>query len=232
MNITDDSRSTREMGLCVRPMGTRDIRQCEEIERDAFPTQFPYTSFRGELKKRNAVYLVCWTSHTEPYSEVGSTGFDAKSSDGWPSGTLQSFIRSFRGIWESNPDETQDFIAGFLGIWYMMDEAHIVSVGVRENQRGKGIGELLLISAIEHAIARQAAAVTLEVRISNRVAKTLYRKYGFSEKGVRKNYYSDNREDALIMTTEPIISPKYESLFRKLQANHANRWGQTDRRLF
>ena len=123
----------------------------------------------------------------------------------------------------------QDFIAGFLGIWYMLDEAHIVSVGVRNRYRRFGIGEMLLIAAIEQAMARRAAVVTLEVRSSNRAAINLYRKYGFSEKGVRKGYYADNREDALIMTTEPIQHPDYRGFFVELEREHRRRWGVAER---
>ena len=67
------------------------------------------------------------------------------------------------------------------------------------------------------------------LRLSNRAAINLYRKYGFSEKGVRKAYYADNREDALIMTTEPIQHPDYRDFFIRLELEHRRRWGVAER---
>ena len=113
----------------------------------------------------------------------------------------------------------------------MVDEAHVVSVGVRTSDRGRGIGELLLIGALERAMSRTAAVMTLEVRASNWVAINLYRKYGFEQRGVRKAYYVDNREDALIMTTEPILRPEYREFFVALEREHATRWGAAERDL-
>ena len=122
-------------------------------------------------------------------------------------------------------------IAGFIGVWYMVDEAHVVSVGVGDEYRGCGIGELLLMSAIEQALARRAAVVTLEVRPSNGAAIRLYGKYGFTEQGLRKAYYADNREDALIMTTAPIQRPAYRERLSALVEAHGQRWGSLAARL-
>ena len=71
--------------------------------------------------------------------------------------------------------------------------------------------------------------MTLEVRPSNRVAINLYHKYGFREKGVRKGYYSNNREDAIIMTTNPIQHPDFRDFFLDLEREHRRRWGNTER---
>ena len=125
----------------------------------------------------------------------------------------------------------QEFVAGFVGIWYMVDEAHIVAIGVRSEQRGKGIGELLLISAIEQALEQDARMVTLEVRVSNKVAQNLYEKFGLTEKGVRKGYYTDNREDALIMSTGEVHSRDYAQRLDHLVRGHTQRWGRAERRL-
>jgi len=73
--------------------------------------------------------------------------------------------------------------------------------------------------------------MTLEVRESNWVAINLYRKYGFEQKGLRKAYYADNREDALIMTTEPILRPEYREFFVALAREHTARWGAAERDL-
>jgi [ribosomal protein S18]-alanine N-acetyltransferase len=108
-------------------------------------------------------------------------------------------------------------IVGYGGFWMMLDEAHICTLGVRPDWRRCGVGELLLSSMIETAAGLSANVVTLEVRVSNMPAQSLYEKYGFMPAGIRKGYYSDNREDALIMTTEPLGSASYQSRLRRLQ---------------
>ncbi len=108
-------------------------------------------------------------------------------------------------------------IIGYGGFWMMLDEAHICTLGVHPDWRRRGVGELLLSSMIEAAARLNANVVTLEVRVSNLPAQRLYEKYGFSTVGVRKGYYSDNQEDALIMTTEPIAEAAYQSRFNRLR---------------
>ena len=93
-------------------------------------------------------------------------------------------------------------IVGFAGIWLMVDEAHITTFAVRTTWRRQGVGERLLIALLDLAEARGAREATLEVRPSNHPARRLYEKYGFVLVGVRPRYYSDDNEDALIMTTE------------------------------
>lgn len=107
-------------------------------------------------------------------------------------------------------------IVGYGGFWMMLDEAHICTLGVHPAWRRRGVGELLLASMIGQAADLHAGFVTLEVRVSNTPAQRLYEKYGFRSVGVRKGYYSDNHEDALIMTTEEIGSAAYRSRYRRL----------------
>lgn len=97
----------------------------------------------------------------------------------------------------------------------MVDEAHIINIAVREAYRGYGFGELMIIATIEKAIALKARYVTLEVRASNFAAQNLYHKYSFNEAGLRNKYYSDNHEDALIMTTNDITSQSYLNEFKR-----------------
>ncbi len=114
-------------------------------------------------------------------------------------------------------------ILAYGGFWLMVDEAHISTIASRREWRGRGLGELLLAGMMEEARALGAERVTLEVRVSNAVAQNLYRKYGFNVEGRRKRYYSDNNEDALIMTTPPIGTPAYRQLFDGLVARLAAR---------
>lgn len=88
---------------------------------------------------------------------------------------------------------------GYAGMWLIVDEAHVTNVAISTAFRGQGLGELLMQSLIELARQRGARSMTLEVRATNGVAQSLYTKLGFSKKGIRRQYYSDNKEDALIM---------------------------------
>jgi len=123
------------------------------------------------------------------------------------------------------PVEAEICIVGFAGIWLLADEAHIVNIAVRQACRRQGIGELLLISLIELALGLEASLVTLEVRASNSAARCLYGKYGFTVRGVRRGYYSDNREDAVIMTVDNINSTLFRQYLGRLKKAHSERWG-------
>jgi ribosomal-protein-alanine N-acetyltransferase len=97
---------------------------------------------------------------------------------------------------------------------------------VSEELQRRGIGELLLLTVIDRARELYANVVTLEVRVSNIGAQNLYLKYGFKQVGVRKAYYTDNREDAYIMTTGDITSSECHSQMRELHQSHKLRWGE------
>ncbi|MFM9276411.1 ribosomal protein S18-alanine N-acetyltransferase [Paenibacillus sp. p-8] len=88
---------------------------------------------------------------------------------------------------------------GYAGMWTIMDEAHITNIAVREAYRGRKLGERLLDELMRTAAYVGMKRITLEVRVSNTVAQGLYKKKGFTPSGIRKGYYSDNHEDALIM---------------------------------
>ncbi|WP_077429863.1 ribosomal protein S18-alanine N-acetyltransferase [Anoxybacillus kestanbolensis] len=90
-------------------------------------------------------------------------------------------------------------IIGYCGMWLVMDEAHITNIAVLPEFRGKKLGEALMKQAMALAREEGTKTMTLEVRVSNIVAQSLYRKLGFLNGGIRKRYYSDNQEDALVM---------------------------------
>jgi ribosomal-protein-alanine N-acetyltransferase len=95
-------------------------------------------------------------------------------------------------------------IVAYGGMWLMVDEAHITTFAVHPGWRRQRIGERLLLSFLDLARDRRAREATLEVRLSNLAARRLYEKYGFRPVGLRPRYYSDDNEDALIMTTDPL----------------------------
>ncbi|MEL7657765.1 MAG: ribosomal protein S18-alanine N-acetyltransferase [Bacillota bacterium] len=90
-------------------------------------------------------------------------------------------------------------MVGYAGLWCIVDEGHITNVAVHPDFRRRGIGEALVSVLLEHTIKNGIASHTLEVRASNDAAISLYTKFGFQPAGLRKNYYEDNGEDAIIM---------------------------------
>lgn len=103
--------------------------------------------------------------------------------------------------------ELQDQIIGYAGLWAIVDEAHVTNIALLEVFRGRKWGERLLDELMKTASYLGMKSITLEVRVSNQIAQNLYRKKGFRSAGTRKGYYSDNREDALIMWAD---LPAYE----------------------
>lgn len=96
-------------------------------------------------------------------------------------------------------EDEQQTIVGFCGVWLVIDAAQITNVAVVDAVRGQGIGEGLMREAMRVAKEANMEVMSLEVRVSNVVAQNLYRKLEFQDGGIRKNYYSDNQEDALVM---------------------------------
>ena len=183
--------------------------------------------FKRDINNKRACYLVaCLESDesdadedtdTEPEPEVGE-----EPGGSWLSRLAGRF--GFGGAPEPPPPE--DFaIAGYVSVWYQGDEAHITEIAVRQSLRGNGIGELLLIGSLRAAVEYGSHVMTLEARVSNFIAQRLYEKYSFKSVGIRKGYYSDNREDAVIMTTTPIKTQEYGRMFRELQDAWESRWG-------
>ncbi len=109
-------------------------------------------------------------------------------------------------------------------MWLMVGEAHIVTVAVRDTYRRMGIGERLLIACMQQAIEYDQEVMTLEVRASNVSAQRLYDKYNFARVGLRKRYYTDNNEDAVIMTTPTLATQGYRALFDELSERHRVRY--------
>lgn len=116
-------------------------------------------------------------------------------------------------------------VVGYIGMWVIADEAHITTLGVARNWRQRKIGEQLLVAALDEARTRGARRATLEVRRSNITAQNLYRKYGFAAAAIRRGYYTDNHEDAMVMwiddMTTPPFAAQYNALKRELKSQLA-----------
>ena len=110
-------------------------------------------------------------------------------------------------------------LAGFAGSWCIIDEAHITTIAVAPEFQRKHIGEALLVAILDNCYKNMAKYLTLEVRESNIPAIKMYEKYGFKSFGVRKGYYQDNNESALIMWTENIFWDKFKDMYEQNISN-------------
>jgi len=196
-------------------MRKENIAQVNQIDREVFPTQWALPNYRRELQNRLARYIVvCDESKTieEPKAKISPEKGISRLVSGvrWWLSHNRFFSNKLR------PSNSQ-YILGFAGIWVMADEAHLTNIAVRKQYQRQGIGERLLISMIDLAIELKANIMTLEVRASNTPAQSLYYKYGFTQAGIRRGYYGDNREDGSIMSTESITSASFQARLRKLK---------------
>ncbi len=209
------------MACYVRPMRREDISQVTEIDRESFPTLWPPANYQRELQNRLAHYIVACDEDKiveEPQAppEKGLCGLVSR---------VRRLFNRDRFFGNELPPIARQYIFGFAGFWIMADEAHITNIAMREKHRLQGIGELLLISTIDLAIELNARIITLEVRASNTAAQGLYGKYGFTQVGVRRGYYTDNREDGILMSTENITSASFQAHLNQLKQAHSGKWG-------
>lgn len=90
-------------------------------------------------------------------------------------------------------------IVGYAGLWVVIDDAQVTNIAIMPNYRGYKIGEKLFLYTLKQAIRMGVSRLSLEVRVSNIVAQRMYRKFGLVPGGIRKSYYTDNGEDAVVM---------------------------------
>ena len=111
----------------------------------------------------------------------------------------------------------------YMGIWKIVDEAHVTNLSVHPDYRNRKFAHRLLLESIDECYKSKIKYITLEVRVSNKNAIHLYEKFGFKSLGIRKNYYQDNNEDALIMWSENIFDKKYKDLYDNLRVEINNK---------
>jgi ribosomal-protein-alanine N-acetyltransferase len=212
------------MRYIVRCMQEKDIPQAIEIDREAFPTQWPkpsYTSFKQELRNRLAFYIVV----AKPLANAVAVPNTENK------GFLHRLMHLFdqeRFFGEDMSSPSKEYLVGIAGFWIMVDEAHITTLAARNAYRRQGIGERLLLQIFDMADGLHADVVTLEVRVSNKEAQSLYEKYGFQRVGIRRAYYTDNGEDAAVMTTDSLRSSTFQTRFQQLKQAHEQKWGIFD----
>jgi [ribosomal protein S18]-alanine N-acetyltransferase len=135
----------------------------------------------------------------------------------WPADAYRSELETNR-LAQYLVVQAGDVIVAYAGMWLMVDEAHIITFAVHPLWRRQRIGERLLLALLDLALDAGAHEATLEVRLSNLGARRLYEKFGFRPFGLRPRYYSDNGEDALIMTTEQLGDPSMRQRISRLRA--------------
>lgn len=120
-------------------------------------------------------------------------------------------------------------VLGYAGMWVIMDEAHITTLAVAAEQRQRGIGTQLMVRLLQEAVARGARRSTLEVRRSNTSAIRLYEALGYRAAAVRKAYYSDTGEDALVMWADDLFSERFQERLREALARVRRKGGEEPR---
>ncbi|MFW6074678.1 MAG: ribosomal protein S18-alanine N-acetyltransferase [Chloroflexota bacterium] len=194
------------MTYYIDQMRQEDIHDVSRVERMCFTNPWPQSAYRRELRKPQSNYYAVLRKG-DP--RRGRSRREGESDRSWRSRLLAFNRRDDNGH--------RDPVVGFAGMWIMFDEAHVTTIGIHPDHRGRGLGELMLSHLLTEAMERGAELMTLEVRVSNESAQSLYRKYGFSQQGVRRNYYSDDGEDAYIMWSPRMREPEYVRHFHELR---------------
>ena len=221
-----EGRQDRRFRQLVRPMTLDDIAQVMEVEQQSFPTIWPPTAFKREIQQnRRGRYLVAVQRREgAPQGEEGPPPIRSQP------GGFGRFVGGLRHILDGDgklpPEERKELVVGFVGVWLLIEEAHIVTLAVRDDYRRRGVGELLLITIIEAARLAGQEVVTLECRVSNAAALRLYDKYGFQRVGIRSRYYSDDHEDAYVLRVGDIGTASFERRFEWLRNEHRQRCGE------
>jgi [ribosomal protein S18]-alanine N-acetyltransferase len=204
--------------VVVEPMRLEHIPVVSAIERLSFPQPWPQNAYRRELLENRMAHYVVARHLGEALSPDDLLGGGSGPNAGGDRllGRLTRLLRPSSGA-PLTPELEAELrsIVGYAGMWIMTDEAHITTIATHPVARGRGSGELLLLAMIDRAMALGARWMTLEVRASNAVAQELYRKYTFKEMGVRRRYYSDNGEDALVMWTDALDSDTFRAALRQ-----------------
>ncbi len=202
-----------------------DVDEVGAVERLCFPNPWPLAAYRRELRNpEQNYYIVLRDDPTAEHHEIdhGSpNGEYTLQSPRFPLRRPRRF--TFWPLGRRKDEDSHPPIIGFAGMWNVLDESHVTTIGLVPQLRGRNLGELLFVALIDEAIRRRVTWVTLEVRVSNHSAQSLYRKYGFTVRGRRPRYYSDNNEDAYIMWSGSLKDASYQERLEELRRKLAHR---------
>lgn len=182
----------------MRHMRLEDIPQVVQIDQVSFPTPWSARTYEFELINRDTSHLVVL--------EVVNQATPLPT--GW-----RTVLQRLRG---AKPDVAST-IVGYGGCWLIAGEAHISTIAVHPDYRGRGLGELLLAGMLQRSVNLKGDYSVLEVRVSNLAAQALYRKYGYITVGRRRGYYRDNAEDAFLMEVRPLDETYQHGLNERLK---------------
>lgn len=191
--------------LLLREMAPHDVPAVRRIEVASYADAWPATTFEEELRNAFATYLVVVdvSESAQPHA---------------PSLLSRLLGRQDRG----------EHIVGYCGAWFHVDQLHIVTIAVAPDWQGRGIAQHMLIECFDRAAEAELRNVALEVRPSNSRARTIYERFGFEEQGVRRGYYVNNGEDAVIMLTKDLDSPGMRERLEVIRANLASHFGDVE----
>lgn len=209
-------------------MTQNDVPAVSRVERRCFPNPWPASAYRRELQDtvQNSYVVLRGLKIGEADSSERTPASDGSMIANGDSARFlprRSLLPISLGRRPESASAAEDAVIGFAGMWFSLDEAHITTIGVDPTHRNQGLGELLFLCMIDEAVARGANWLTLEVRVSNTPAQSLYRKYGFTVHGTRKRYYSDNNEDAHIMWSRALSDPDVLARIEERRSALANR---------
>jgi len=193
----------REPRLVLRDMTDEDLSAVRRVESAAYPDAWSRRTFEHELRNAFARYLVA--------IEEGGDGSGAQTAQrrGWRRWLLG------RG----GPP-----LVGFVGVWFMEDQLHIATIAVDPGREGKGFGARLLLECFALAYEAELATIALEVRESNARARALYERFGLTVAGRLKGYYTDDGEDAMVMTSSGLAEPSTRARVATLRRQHRARY--------
>src|SRR5579859_1074650 len=214
-------------------MRVEHISAVSAIEKLSFPQPWPQNAYRREIMENRMAHYVVARRLGDDHRLGDPATDEARASPAQNDflGRLSRFLRPPDPPRSPRLDAELRSIVGYAGIWVMTDEAHVTTIASHPDVRGRGVGEFLLLALIHRGIEVGARWMTLEVRASNSVAQGLYRKYTFKEMGVRRRYYSDNGEDALVMWTDALDSESFRTAMEQNERKLAERLGSAEVRL-
>jgi len=194
------------MTLHLQYMHAKNINSVSEIDHLSFDPPWPKDSYAFEINQSTISHMVVLELPRDEQSELPQAKVGCR--------------RLFDGLFSKNgQSNSHGTVIGYGGLWQIADEAHISTIAIHPDYRGQGYGEILLAGMVGKALMLKADYMVLEVRVSNEVAQKLYRKYGFTEFDLKKNYYRSNNEDAYDMRvnfdTENVAA--FHRLYKALQ---------------
>ncbi len=198
------------MSLTLRYMQLSDIRQVATIDVMCFDPPWSHESYAFEINESNVSHMVVLEEI------IGLAPPEPTRRRSW----LDRLRRKGRGAVSAL--DGSGVILGYGGLWKIEGEAHVSTIAIDPAWRGKGYGEILLAGMFGKALQLKAQYIVLEVRVSNSIAQSLYRKYGFSRVRRRKNYYRSDNEDAWDMRValDRDTRHRFERLYTKLRLQH------------